>query len=350
MFDKKENLIGLDIGSSGIKVVRISTRDNQIRLLSAGWIPASGDAFSDGKITKPELLSDNVQQIFNHLKIKGKAIAAAVSGYEVMIKKIELPAMTSDELDGKMQSELGQYIPYKIEDVDVDYQILGATRDRPTQMDVLLVAAKKDSVRDHVAVTKGSGSDLYVVDVDFFALGNAFEAVYGILDRPVALLDIGASKGQMCIISGGVPIFTRVVPIGGAQITQGIRDKLNISFEDAEQIKLAGSKDGESIPELEEVYVPIIRSWVGEFKRAVDFYYSNYPDKRVDKMYLCGGSCRINGLDKVMSENIGFGVEIFNPFSKIECDEKIFDQRYLDYIGPRMAIAFGLALRKTKEK
>jgi type IV pilus assembly protein PilM len=277
-------------------------------------------------------------------------VAAAISGYEVMIKKIELPMMTEEELHNRMRVELGQYIPYNVDEVDVDYQIMDVARDRPSNMDVLLVASKKESISDHVNLIRLSGFEPTVVDVDFFALSNAFEATHGLSDDSVALVDIGANKAIMNIVSRGVPLFTRGISIGGNQISDRIRDRFKVSEEDAERVKMNDIPASISSKEVGDIFVSVVRNWVSEFKRAVDFYYSNFPDKQIKQVYLSGGSCRIPGLDKVFQETINAKVDIFNPLARLEYDSRAFDSAYIDYVGPQMAISLGLALRKTKEK
>jgi type IV pilus assembly protein PilM len=351
MFKKSENLIGLDIGSNFVKVCQLETRDSSTRLLNLGLIPVDGDAFSEGRLKKPESVVSAIRKLSDHLRVKHKSVAASIPGYEVMIKKIGLPMMTEGELDNRMQTELGQYIPYNLEEVDVDYQILDISKDRPNYMDVLLVAAKKESINDYVDIIRDAGFEPMVVDVDFFALGNAFEATHGLDEQNIALLDIGAGKGILNIVHRGVPLFTRGISIGGEQITDMIRDRLKVSKEEAERIKMAGASETFPREELEGIFSSVVGNWVNELKRAINFFYSNFPDNRVGKIFLSGGSCRIPGLDKVFKENMdaSIEVEIFNPFKQISYDARVFDSAYLDYIGPQMVISLGLALRKAKK-
>jgi type IV pilus assembly protein PilM len=173
---------------------------------------------------------------------------------------------------------------------------------------------------------------------------------YGFSDERVALLDIGANKSVMNIAHKGLPIFTRSISIGGNQLTDTIKDFFNIPFEEAESVKLGESVKKYPVRDLEEIFVSTVSEWVTECRRAVDFYYHNYPDEKIGAIYLSGGSCRIPGLDKVLREHLEVPVEIFNPISRIQYDAKQFDPAYVDYIGPQMAISLGLALRKTKEK
>ena len=350
VFSKAENLIGLDIGSHSVKLMQANTGNITPRLMSMGVAPLPREAFIEGRLAKPELVADAIRLLANHLKIKRRPVAVSISGYDVMIKKIELPTMTENELVERMHSELGQYIPYNIDEVDVDYQVIDVSKNRPNFMDVLLVAAKKESIADFNNLLKLSGFDPFVVDVDFFALSNSFEVTYGFGDERVALLDIGANKSIMNIAYKGLPVFTRSISIGGNQLTDAIKEFFNISFEEAESVKLGESVGKYPIRDLEEIFVSTITGWVAECRRALDFYDHNYPEEKISAIYLSGGSCRIPGLDKVLRENMEIPVEIFNPISRVQYEVKQFDPAYVDYIGPQMAISLGLALRKTKEK
>jgi type IV pilus assembly protein PilM len=344
------NLVGLDIGTHSVKMIQIRAADPKPKLLNMGIAPVPRDAFAEGRIAKPEIVANIIRQLSTSLKIKQKAVAISVSGYDVMIKKIELPTMTEEELETKMYSELGQYIPYNIDEVDIDYQVMDISKDRPNFMEVLLVAAKKESITDFSGLLKLAGFDANVVDVDFFALGNAYEATYGADDDSIALLDMGANKSVMNISQKGIPIFTRGISIGGNQITESIRDHFRITFEEAEAAKLGEAPETYQAQALEDIFVSTASSWVNECRRAMDFFYHNYPDNSVKALYLSGGSCRLPGFDKVLQEHLDIPVEIFNPISKLQYDSKQFDPAYIEYIGPQMAISLGLALRKLKEK
>lgn len=351
VFKRKDNLIGLDAGSQNIKMARVDSTLRPIKLMSAGIIPVPADAFMEGRINRVELVAHSIRSLASNLKIKDKFVAASVSGYEVMIKKVELPTLTEEELDNRMQAELGQYIPYNLEEVDVDYQILGMAKERPNQMEVLLVAAKKESIDDYARAIRLAGLQPRIMDVDHFALSNAYEATYGLRgDEVIALLDIGANKGIVTIISRGVASFTRVISIGGAQITELIGSRLKISFQEAEEIKLGREIEKSLATEIQNIFSQTIGKWVGEFRRVLDFYYGNFRDDKIEKVLLSGGSCRINGLDRAFQQALGIEVSIFNPLSRTQYDESTFDPEYLHYIGPQMAIALGLTLRKASER
>jgi len=351
MFRKKENLIGLDIGSHCIKMVRLKEKNGTIQLLNAGSVPTGSESLSETKGNRQDRLAKIIQKLALHLKVKSKPIAMSISGYEVMIKKIELPMMTEEELEDRMHLELGQYIPYNIDEVEVDYQILDVAKDRPNFMEVLLVAAKKESINDYVDLAKLAGFDPIVIDVDFFALCNAYEATYGLTGKEnIALMDIGAGKAAMNVLHQGVPIFTRDIPIGGRQINEAIQESGGISAEEAERIKLGEPSPKVRDKAVEEIFVGVVGNWLSEFKRAVDFYYRNYPENSIEKIFLSGGSSRISGLTRLFQEGLGIPVEILNPFKGIDFDDKVFDSSYIEYLGPQMCISFGLALRKSAEK
>ncbi|HQN19937.1 MAG TPA: type IV pilus assembly protein PilM, partial [Syntrophobacteraceae bacterium] len=313
MFRKKGNLVGLDIGSHSVKVVQLRSRDSGAELLGLGLAPLPAQAPSDGKTTKPEAIASIVQGLVRHLGIKEKSVAAAVSGHEVISKKVEVPLMTEEELENRMQVELGHYIPYSINEVDVDYQVLDTAKDRPNYMEVLLVAAKKETVNDHVNLIKLCDLQPLVVDVDYYALSNAFEVVHGFEEKNIALVDLGASKTIMNIVCRGIPVFPRVISIGGRQITERIEDHFGVSIEEAEHAKLGESPSKLPTEELEEIFVTVVSNWVSECRKAINLFHTNFQDYRIDEIYLSGGSCRIPGLDKVFEEKLEAPVAIFNP-------------------------------------
>lgn len=350
LFSKSQNLVGLDIGSHSVKLLQLSGGGDTLKLVNMGVAPLPHESFVEGRLAKPEVVAEAIRTLTGHLKVKSRSVAVSISGYDVMIKKIELPTMTEDELAARMQSELGQYIPYNIDEVDVDYQVIDVSKNRANFMDVMLVAAKKESVSDFNNLLKLAGLDPLVIDVDFFALSNAFEATRGFGDEKVALLDLGANKSLLNIAHKGMPIFTRSISVGGNQLTEAIKDSFNISFEEAESLKLGQSEHKHPMKDLEEIFVSTVNGWVAQCHRALDFYYHNFPDDKIGSVYLSGGSCQIPGLDKVLHEHLNIPVELYNPLSSVQHDAKQFDPAYIDYLGPQMAISFGLALRKSREK
>lgn len=351
MFDGKSSLIGVDIGSHAIKMLRLKEKNGILSLRNVGLLPIVHGGVGETKASKQDRIAGEIQKLAGHLKVKNKFIALSLSGYEAMIKKIELPTMTEEELEDRMHLELGQYIPYNIEEVEVDYQILDAVKDRPNFMDVLLVAAKKESINDYIQLAGSAGFEPGVIDVDFFALSNAFEAGYGLVGKDsVLLVDIGAGKATVSALDRGLPIFTRNLSIGGEQINEAIQNNFAVTREESERIKLGEVPEKIGFRAIRDLVAGVVGNWLIEIKRTIDFHYRNYPNNTIGRVYLSGGSSRLAGLVDALQEHVGIPVEIFNPLSRINCDPAVFNPSYLDYIGPQMAISFGLALRKTLEK
>jgi type IV pilus assembly protein PilM len=351
MFRKKKHLIGLDIGSHTLKVIQVREESKGLTLVNFGLAPVTPQAIQEGVIKEPEVLARTIKTLIANLAIKEKYVATSISGYAVMIKKIEVPAMTEEALEQSMYQELGQYIPYNTQEVNVDYQILGIAQDRPNNMEVLLVAAKKEAVDDYVNLVNLSGLEASVVDIDFFALSNAYEMLYGAsASDTVALVDVGANKISINVVHTGVPVFTRDIALGGAQITSEIQNRFGLTYDQAERVKLGEGLENFPAHELEETFFNTAKSWSMEVKRALDFFHATYRETNINKIMLSGGSCRLPGFDDLVSKDTRLTVEIFNPLKMIDYDSRSLDAEYINYIGPQMAICLGLALRKADEK
>lgn len=350
VFSRQKNLIGLDIGSHTIKAVQLKQGGGGPSLLAMGICPCGGELLSEGKFHKPERLAGVIKDLVAGLKTRSKMVSVSISGHEVIVKRVEVPMMSEEELKKRMQTELGQYIPYSIEEVDLDYQIINIPPDRPNAMEVLLVAAKKESVAEYLKLIKLCDLEPVVIDVDFFALSNAFEATYGFEEKDLVLIDIGANKAIMSIVSKGFPVFSRGIAIGGRQITEKIEDYLGVSLEEAERIKVGDLTGKIAGDELERLCFSVIMNWVSECRKAINLFHMNYPDSHVQEIYLSGGSCHVPGLARAFEQELGAATKIFNPLNRIVHDQSSFDPAYLEKVGPQMAIALGLAMRKAGEK
>ena len=288
-------------------------------------------------------------------KIKQRETAISVSGHSVIIKKIQMPQMTAEELDESIQWEAEQYIPFDVKDVNIDTQILSSEGVQTTgQMDVLLVAAKKDMINDYTTVVSEAGLLPVVVDVDSFAVQNMFSANYEVADADtVVLINAGASVININILDHGVTVFTRDVTIGGNQFTEEIQKQLNVSYEEAEALKIGGGR-GESdavVPqEVERVMAGVAEQVAGEIQRSLDFYAGTAADANFSKVYLSGGTAKIPALFKTIEARVGVPVEILNPFKNIEIDNRRFDPGFIMDVAPMAAVAVGLALRRPGDK
>ena len=349
-FGGKKQLLGLDIGSSSIKLLALKGSRGGFNLFHFGHAPLHGEAIVDGALMDAAAVADTIRDLVQAHKVKLRDVATSVSGHSVIIKKISLPAMSDKELADQIRWEAEQYIPFDINDVNLDFQVLdrGAAGG---QMEVILVAAKKNMITDYSAVVAEAGLNPAVVDVDSFALANMFEVNYPEeRDRTVALINIGASVMNLNVVKKGTTAFNRDVSMGGKQFTEELQKQFGLSAEDAEAAKLGKSADGASREDVTAALQQVAASVAGEVSRSLDFFASTAPDDRISKILLSGGAGRTAGLAEVVAERTGLPVEMANPFKKITFDSKAFDPDLIRYMGPAAAVAVGLALRKASER
>lgn len=351
--------LGLDIGSTSVKMILLKEQRKRgqvsYALQSFGMKPLPPEAIVDGALMNSTAIVQALQELLSELKIKSKEVAIGVSGHSVIIKKIQMPRMSQEELEESIQWEAEQYIPFDVKDVNIDTQILDAGgSDATGQMDVLLVAAKKDMINDYTTVVSESGLQPVVVDVDAFAVQNMFASNYDVPDKEtVVLINAGASVVNINIISNGITVFTRDVTIGGNQFTEEIQKQLNVSYEEAEALKIGGTRgDSDAVvpQEVERVLTSVAEQVAGEIQRSLDFYAGTAVDANFTKVYLSGGTAKIPALFKTIESRVGVPVEILNPFRKIEVDNRKFDPAFIMDVAPMAAVAVGLALRRQGDK
>lgn len=344
-FGKPKGLVGLDIGSSSVKAVELRKKGSGYELLNVGMESLPPDTVVDGLIMNAIDVSTAIDKVFTDNKIKTKNVATAVSGHAVIVKRITVNAATPEEVAYAIPVEAQQYIPFDIADVNIDHQVLGPAA-AGAGFDVMLVAVKRDKILNHTNVLSTSGKVPVVVDIDAFALQNAFEVNY---DPPpdlmVALLNIGASIMNINIVRGGVPLFTRDVSVGGNQYTDTLQKELDLSYEDAERLK-----QGEDLPTVSaEARSAHIRSVTEilllEIQKTFDFFRQTTTTENIHRIYVAGGTARIEGLVELLQEEFNIPVEIMNPFLRIQYNASKIDPNYINEIGPRMSVAVGLALR-----
>ncbi|SNB46192.1 type IV pilus biogenesis protein PilM [Geobacter sp. DSM 9736] len=346
---KKKEVIGVDVGSGSIKVVGLKEQKGTYALQSIGIMPLPPEAIVDNTLMDTSAVVEGVRNLLKSLAIKNSDVASSVSGNSIIIRKIQIPLMTQEELDDQIQWEAEQYIPFDINDVHIDFQILGSDETDPTKMSVLLAASKKDIVNDYISVFSEAGLKLAVMDVTAFALQNAFELNYDPEPAEVsALINIGASIMNINIVKAGSSLFTRDVQLGGNLYTEEIQKQLAVDAAEAEHIKLSHETDNAG--RLEAIFSRINDTVAMEVRRALDFYNSAAPDGKIDKVFLSGGCAKTPSLVDVIGERLGLPVEIINPFQKIICNDKEFDPDYLQEMGPVVTVAVGLALRRFGDK
>jgi type IV pilus assembly protein PilM len=357
---KKNQLVGLDIGSHAIKLVEVEDTKKGRILKNFGIIGLPQDAIVEGAIKEMEIVSSAIKTLYKNLKIKNKNVVTSISGYSVIVKKISIQKRGEAELDASIQDEAEQYIPFDINDVNLDYEILSPPGEEEAEkkeqgdkglMEVMLVAAKKDIVEDYVSLLHLTGLSPAILDVDAFALQNSFELSAENISGCYALVNVGAEELGINAIKNGVSIFTRDSSYGGYQINEAIMSKFDVSYEEAEKIKLGGTKiDHKDKGALEEIFSSVISGWVNEIKRALDFLATTYPDETIEKIVISGGSCRFPGFQKYLELETEIPVIELNPFGNLQVNDKMFDPKYLTYMAPQAAIAVGLALRSIGDK
>jgi len=340
---KTKSLIGLDIGSSSVKAVELKKTKSGYELVSYGLEALAQDTVVDGAIMDAPSVAEKIISIFDAQKIKSKDVATSVSGHSVIVKRVSMPLMTEEELFDRVQAEASQHIPFDIADVNVSYQLLEATEN---QMDVLLVAVKKDKILNHTNVLAQAGKTPVVVDIDALAMQNCFEVNYEPdPSQVVALLNIGASVMNINIVRGWTPLFPRDVSVGGNQYTDALQKELDLSFEDAEQLKMGGTLAGVS----EEQRAGILRSvsdiLILEIQKTFDFFRATASGENIRRIYVAGGTARVPGLLDLLKEEFAMPVEELYPFRKIEINPGRHDENQIRELAPRLVIAVGLALR-----
>jgi len=353
MFGKSKSVIGLDIGSSAVKAVELKPTGKGFRVSAYGEEPVPADAIVDGAIIDAGAVAEAIRQVFERNKaFKGKDVCASLSGNAVIVKKITLPVMTESELDESIYWEAEQYIPFDIQDVNLDYQILdaGTGPDSRGSMEVLLVAAKKEKIGDYTGVIAQAGRTPVIVDVDAFALQNAFDVNYGLDPGQVTvLLNAGASAININILQGEQSMFTRDISIGGNAYTEAVQKELDLPHESAEQLKKGIPVDGASFEEAQPVLRAVTENVLLEVQKTFDFFKATASSDRIDRIMLSGGASRVDGFREMLHERFNAPVEEFDPFRTIAWDPAKLGREAVEHASTA-AVAVGLALRKVNDR
>ena len=347
---KKNQVIGLDIGSHSIKLVEIDDSKKGLILKNFGMIGLPPDAIVEGSIKEIDIVASALKGLFQNLKVKNRNVATSISGFSVIVKKITVSTMEETELEAAIHEEAEQYIPFDISDVNLDFQILGENETNPNQMNVFLVAAKKEMVNDYVNLANLAGLNPCIVDVEAFALQNTFEANYDTGNDNVALIDIGASKTSLNILKGNNSVFMRDVSLGCMQINQKVISLTDCSYDEAEQLKYGGDSARLSEDDLKGIISSVVADWCTEIRRALDFFYSTYPDDQIKRIILSGGGANVADFRELLAVEASAEVETINPFKNLYVDDDQFDPEFIKQVAPQAAITAGLALRRVNDK
>jgi type IV pilus assembly protein PilM len=344
--------IGLDIGSSAIKLVQLKAARRGLALVNFGIEPVPPQSIVDGVILNHSAVVDAIRNLIRRIHLRGKGMALAVSGNAVIIKRITIPAMEGPALDEQMEWEVRQNIPFSREDVVVDHEVL-VQQTPQGQMEVLLVAAKRDVVSQFNQAVRDAGLQPVVVDTAAFALQNAVEGGIGYArGEAVAIINVGASYSTLSIVNNGMPSFNRDISAGGNTYTAAIQQRLAVSLDGAEAYKVGGAiaaagGGADVVPqEVHRILAQVSEQVAEQFQRSLDFFINDAVDTQLSRIYLAGGSSLVPQLPKAIQDRSRIPVEILDPFVRVEVDARRFDVSYLRANAPVAAIAFGLALRR----
>jgi type IV pilus assembly protein PilM len=349
VFGPKNQLVGLDIGSRTIKVAEVQEGKKGWALKKFGMIDIEPGAIGEGVVKNPQVVANAIRQLFQNNSIRLNKVAISIGGYSVIVKNITIQNMPEEQLYESINFEAEQYIPFDINDVNLDFQILGNSEQNPNQMNVLLVAAKKDMINEYINLIDMVNLNLGIIDIDAFALQNIYELNYEAKGDNVALIDIGASKTSVNILKNNTSVFMRDVSLGCYQINNRIVSIVNCSMSEAEEIKLGNKADKLSADELKEIRSSVVSDWSDEIRRALDFFYSTNPDEEIKQIVLSGGGANIKEFRELLALQSSAEVKAINPFERFEIDNHL-DSDYLKQMAPQAAIAMGLAIRRLDDK
>jgi len=361
-----KNLIGLDIGSYSVKLTNIKEKGGKFSLVNFGVLDISEEPVDSlDPSQKNALILESIKKLFNETNVKTKEVGISLSGEQVIIRYIKLPFMSKEELKGVIKYEAEQYIPFNINQVVIDFSILGeVTEEGQKKIEVLLIAVKEEVVNQYIALLQSIGLDVGLIDVDCFAIQNSFEINYGKKEgETIALLNFGAKYTNLNILEDGITRFSRDIPIGGINLTRDIQREFNISFSEAEKLK---REEGSIIIESEDVVLtriptkedksirifssisPTLSKLMLEVRRAFDFYESTSKKRSISKILLSGGSSKLKNIDKFISERLRVPVEMHNPFTNIEIEDITSLDEKIKQLDLYMPVSVGLSIRRVK--
>ncbi len=350
-----KNAVGLDIGSHSVKAVELRGKSKQgqdiFELKNIGYEPLPPEAIVEGTIIDTTAVAETIKMIFDENKISNKNVVISISGNSVIIKKISLPDMDTEELAESIIWEAKHNIPYPYEETNVDYAILkSANKEAETSLDILLVAAKKDKISNYSNAILQAQRNLAAIDVDIFALLNSCEINYPetFQNKTLALINFGAHITNLLIAEKGRPQIFRDLNIGGALFSENISKELNIGLDESE--KLLKGIPVESIPgEQFQYFLQMnVQNLLEEIEKTFSFYEAGErKDNKIEIAYISGGLSKLPNLAEIVQQKIGIKTEIFNPFRNILHDASRFDSIYFDELASFFAVATGLAARSA---
>lgn len=348
LFGKKSATVGLDIGSSQIKVVEVQRTGKGLTLLNYGIAPLLPEAIVEGEIMDRTLVIDTIRTLLDSRQIKNNNVISAVSGRGVIVKRINMDKLKEQEARERIKWEAEQHVPFEISDVVLDFQIINPDLGN-NQMEVLLVAARNETVNAHLDLLSGAGLNPLLLDYGAFAVQNAFEANYEMpADEILALVNIGADGTNINFIKNGVPYFTRDLPMASNSCLQLIQKNLGISFEQASELIKGEPVSDISQESTDSVFQSFADDFASSIERTLSFLAMSGGGERMSRIYMSGGGSMIPSLQDHLKERFGIPAEVINPLQKISYDPGLFGATAAEKISPVLTLALGLGLREVK--
>ncbi|MCK5830203.1 MAG: pilus assembly protein PilM [Methylococcales bacterium] len=340
-------VLGVDISTAAVKLLELSQSGSRYKVESYAVAPLPLDAVVDRSITDIEVIANAIKAAVKQAGTKTKQACVAVSGSSIMTKVIQMPAsLTEDEMEDQILVEADQYIPYSLDEVNLDFEVQGVTEDNPEMVDVLLAASRRENVEDRVEALAMAGLKAAIVDVEAFAIENAFSVLSEQIpnvkkEQTVAIVDLGATMSTMNVIHNSRSIYTREQSFGGKQLTEEIQRRYGLSYEEAGLAKKHGG-----LPDNynSDVLDPFKKAVVQQISRSLQFFISSSANRAVNTIVLAGGCSSIAGLEKLVEKDLGISAYVANPFINMALSKKVKPQS-LSNDAPSMMIACGLALR-----
>ncbi len=348
---KSKDVIGLDIGSGFLKAVKLKKSKIDYELELFEFIPILPDTIIDGAVNEPERLVEALKELNKKAGFGTKKVVISISGHSsVIMKRISIPEMTEEELNESIRFEAEQYMPFDIDEVNLDFQIIGPSIEEEGQMEVILVAVKKDIIAEYVKAVTDAGLHPVIVDIDAFAIENMYEINYDIEEGSnIALIHVGAGSILINILKNGVAAVARESSMGSNVHTEAISSEFQIPYEAAEKLKKGEAVEGISPEDAETVIQNASEEIIAEIVRSLEYFMTTFSNENIQEIVLSGGGALIKGFDELLSERTGITVRIANPFMNIRPGKKI-DRALIEDIGPLAAVAVGLALRRVDDR
>lgn len=346
---EQETLVAVDIGASKIKMMVLDITESKPKLVAAGLAPTPANALKNNQVTNAEALGKAIRTLLDANQITLDKVAFSIPGPNAFTKKVTMAYCAEKDLANNIGFEANNYIPHNVNDVYLDYQVLGTNG--TSTMDILLVAVKNDVIDGFVDAMSYAGLTPGIADIDFFAVENMFFLNYPEhANKTIALVDIGARFSSVSIVQEGVPLFSGDVSVGGRLFTDALVETLGMEAAEADDAKMGGTVEGYDESLVIETLDRTTDHIASELHRQLGFFWNaSGTDRAIEGIYLSGGAARANGLRENISSLTGIDCQIVDPFKEIEPSDQ-FDQEYLDEIKTSMGVSVGLAGRRFADK